>query len=177
MILLSLLSAVFLFLLLGLLRTQVTAAKLSSLKWEELIAKLEPVETDGITAVALEHLRPGSSQLGMEAEELWKMIGGAKGLASMRANADVLIAIAAHAEQWSLLAEGQTVAARMRGDGLALRRAVVSISLGMTCGYGKTRVSSYIHEAASAYYLMRLRLLALYQADHAARYPSLAAAV
>jgi hypothetical protein len=43
---------------------------------------------------------------------------------------------------------------------MALRRAVVGIGLGMTCGYGKGRVASYVHEAASAYYLMRLRLLA-----------------
>jgi len=33
--------------------------------------------------------------------------------------------------------------------------------LGMTCSYGKERVPSYVHEAASAFYLMRLRLLAL----------------
>jgi hypothetical protein len=59
---------------------------------------------------------------------------------------------------------------------MALRRAVVGIGLGMTCGYGKGRVPPYVHEAASAYYLMRLRLLALYQTSHAGRYPTLAAA-
>ena len=92
----------------------------------------------------------------------------------MRANADVLIALAAHAQEWSP-EEGVIVAERMRRDGLALRRAVVGLGLGMTCGYGKGRAASYISEAASAYYLMRLRLLALYQTTHAARYPSLAA--
>ena len=88
----------------------------------------------------------------------------------MRANSDVLVALATYAQRWNL--EGLVVAERMRRDGLALRRAVVGIGLGMTCGYGKRRVSSYVHEAASAYYLMRLRLLALYETSHAARYPS-----
>jgi len=176
MILSSLLAAVFLVLFLGLIRTQVSTSQLSSLKWEDLIARLQPVEREGITAMAVEHLHPGPSQLGKAADEMWKMIGGAKGLARMRANADVLIALAAHAQAWNL-EEGVIVAERMRRDGLALRRAVVGVGLGMTCGYGKGRAASYIREAASAYYLMQLRLLALYEASHAARYSSLAAAL
>ncbi len=176
MILPSLLAAVFVVLVLGLLRTQVSATRLASLKWEDLIARLEPVEIEGIAAMAIEHLFPGPSQVGTEANDMWRMIGGAKGLARMRANADVLIALAAHAQEW-IPEEGVIVAERMRRDGLALRRAVVGIGLGMTCGYGKGRAASYMREAACAYYLMRLRLLALYEASHAARYPSLAAAL
>jgi len=176
MILTSLLAVVFVVLFLGLLKTQVVATQLASLKWEELIARLEPVESAGIAAMAIEHLFPGPSQLGTEAEEMWKAIGGAKVLARMRANADVLIALAAHAQEWEPV-QGVIVAERMRRDGLAPRRAVVGISLGMTCGYGKGRAASYIREAACAYYLMRLRLLTLYEVSHAARYPSLAAAL
>jgi hypothetical protein len=176
MIILCLLAAVFVGLFLGLFRNHVSATQLASLNWEDLISRLEPVESEGIAAMAVEHLHPGTSQLGTETDDMWKMIGGAKGLARMRANADVLIALAALAQEWSP-EEGVIVAERMRRDGLALRRAVVGIGLGMTCGYGKRRAASYIHEAASAYYLMRLRLLALYEASHAARYPSLAAAL
>ena len=176
MILSILLAVVFGVLLLGLFRTQISAARLASLNWEDLIARLEPVEIKGIAAMAIEHLYPGPSQIGAEANSMWEMIGGAKGLARMRANADVLIVLAAHAQEWSP-AEGFVVAERMRQDGLALRRAVVGIGLGMTCGYGKERAASYIREAACAYYLMRLRLLTLYEVSHAGRYPSLAAAL
>jgi hypothetical protein len=176
MILFVLLGVVFIFLALGLIRTQVDAGRLAGLSWEDLVAKLEPVETDGITAVAVEYLNPGDSQMGMKPEHVWNMIGRAEGLSRMRANSDVLIALAAYAQRWSL-DEGAIVAERMRRDGMALRRAVVGIGLGMTCGYGKGRVPSYVHEAASAYYLMRLRLLALYETSHAGRYPSLAAAL
>jgi hypothetical protein len=58
----------------------------------------------------------------------------------MRANSDVLIALATYAQRWNL-DEGLVVAERMRRDGMALRRAVVGIGLGMTCGYGKRRVT------------------------------------
>jgi len=176
MIVFALLVAVFIFLAIGLVRTQVSARRLGELSWEDLLTKLEPVETDGITAVAVEYLNPGNFHLGIKPDDIWNMIGRAEGLSRMRANSDVLIALATYAQRWNR-DEGLVVAERMRRDGMALRRAVVGIGLGMTCGYGKQRVSSYVHEAASAYYLMRLRLLALYETSHAGRYPSLAAAL
>jgi hypothetical protein len=172
----ALLGAVFIFLAVGLVRTQWSARRLSELNWEDLLTKLKPVETDGITAVAVEYLNPEKFQVEMKENDIWSMIGGAEGLTRMRANSDVLIALATYAQRWNLN-EGATVAEQMRRDGMALRRAVVGIGLGMTCGYGKGRVPSYVHEAASAYYLMRLRLLTLYKTSHAGRYPSLAAAL
>jgi hypothetical protein len=176
MILCVLLLAAFIFLALGLVRTQLSARRLAALSWEDLLTKLEPVETDGIAALAVEHLNPGGSEAGMKPDDIWNMVGRAEGLSRMRAKSDVLIALATYAQRWNLN-EGAIVAEQMRRDGMALRRAVVGIGLGMTCGYGKGRVPSYVHEAASAYYLMRLRLLALYQTSHAGRYPTLAAAL
>jgi hypothetical protein len=173
---LALLGSVFIFLALGLVRTQLSARRLSALSWEDLLTKLEPVETDGITALAVEYLNPGNSQMPIKRDDIWNLIGCAEGLSRMRANSDVLIALATYAQGWNL-DEAAIVAEQMRRDGMALRRAVVGIGLGMTCGYGKCRVPSYVHEAASAYYLMRLRLLALYQTSHAGRYPTLAAAL
>ncbi len=176
MILFVILFAFFLFLTVGIIRTQVSAKRLGELSWEDLLTKLEPVATDGITAVAVEYLNPGDIHLRIRLDNTWNMIGRAEGLSRMRANSDVLIALATYAQRWNL-DEGLAVAERMRRDGMALRRAVVGIGLGMTCGYGRRRVSSYVHEAASAYYLMRLRLLVLYETNHAARYASLVAAL
>ena len=160
----------------GMYRTQRTASQLSTQSWETLVAQLAPVHADGITAIALEYLQPAKSQLGLEPSEMWEMIGGTEGLARMRANANVLIALAAYAQRWNFH-EGVIVAERMRHDGLALRRATTQITLGLTWGIGKARGAFYVHEAASSYYLMRQRLLALYETSHAGRYPRLAEAV
>jgi hypothetical protein len=111
----------------------------------------------------------------MKPGDSWKMIGRAEGLSRMRANSDVLIALATYAQRWNP-DQGLVVAERMRRDGMALRGAAVGIGLAMSCGYGKQRVSPYVDEAARVYYLMRLRLQALYETSHAALYPSLAAA-
>src|ERR1039457_520296 len=139
MTLLIVFALVFAFLSVGLFRTQVTAIRLERLNWMDLVAKLQLVKTDGIIAVACEYLHPRDSQIGLDLSELWGMIGGVEGLARMRSNADVLIALAAQAQEWNS-AEGTIVANRMRRDGLALRRAVVGIGLGSTCGFGKGRV-------------------------------------
>lgn len=176
MISVLLLSAAALFLVSGLWRTQRSAHRLSRLSWEDLVARLAPVDRNGVTAVALEYLQPAPGQLGMEPNELWAHLGGSEGLERMRANAEVLIALASFAQRWNFH-EGVVVAERMRHDGVALRRAVRGVTLGMRWGVGKARGAFYLHEAASAYYLMQQRLLALYETSHAGRYPALAAAV
>lgn len=173
-----------LFLLLGLavlsaaalLRSQSNAAELSQSSWEALIAKLQPVPTTGIIAVAREYLNPVKGQIDTEPEELWERIGGIDGLEHMRANADVLLALAACAEQWNRV-ESRIVGERMRRDAVALRRAVRGITISMYLDSGRGRAAFHVHEAASAYYLMRQRLLALYETSHAARLPALSAAV
>ena len=152
------------------------ASQLSRLSWEDLIAKLQPVETAGITAVAIEYLYPVKSQLGMEPNDVWDRIGGTDGVARMRANADVLIALAAFAQRWNFH-EGMIVTERMRHDGLAMRRATRHITVSLVLGFGKVRGPFYVHEAVSSYYLMRQRLLALYETSHQGRYPQLQAAL
>ena len=104
------------------------------------------------------------------------MVGGSEGLAQMRANADVLLALAGYAQQWNF-EESVIVAERMRRDALTLRRATFRIAFGLLFNYGKARGPFYVQEAASAYYLMRVRLLALYETSHAGRYPGLSAAL
>ena len=157
----------------ALLRSQAVASKRSRYSWEDLLRKLAPVHGEGITQVAREYLNPSKGQIGTEPPELWERIGGAEGLAHMAANAEVLIALAAYAQRWNGV-ESRIVAERMRRDGLALRRATRGIQAAMYLGVGRARAAFYIHEAASAYFLMRERLLALYETSHAARLPQLA---
>lgn len=160
------------FLLAGLVRAQRRARQLSFLTWKELVAQIQPVKNEGITALALDYLQPADTQTGRPAEEMWDLVGGAEGLTRMKNNADVLIALASYAQSWNLI-ESNVVAARMRRDGLALRRAVVGLGLGVTCGYGSHRGPEYLHEAASSYYLMRKRLLSLYKNNHGSLYTTL----
>lgn len=148
---------------------------LAAVGWEQLIEKLESVPIEGIVRVANDYLQPRKGQLGIQTDELWSLVGEEEGLRRMEANAEVLIALAAFASQWNF-EESVIVAERMRRDGMTLRRAVRKIELGLAFG-NKTTGPFDVQEAASAYWLMRERLLALYQTSHAGRYPRLVVAL
>jgi hypothetical protein len=91
-----------------------------------------------------------------------------------------MLALAAYAQRWNF-AEAVIVTERMRLDAATLRRAVRHVELGlipskMLRRYQMT-IPLHAQEAASAYYLMRQRLLALYGTSHAGLYPKLATAL
>jgi hypothetical protein len=98
----------------------------------------------------------------------------------MRENAEIMLALAAIAQRWNF-AEAVIVTERMRHDAVLLRRAVRRVELGMRHGrlLERLRLTLPMHaqEASSAYYLMRQRLLALYETSHISRYPVLAASL
>jgi hypothetical protein len=156
----------------ALLHSYISANRLARCSWEELVGKLHRIESTGIVTVAMNYLAPAKDQLELQPEEMWNLLGGLEGLQRMRENGRILIALAAYVERWNY-EEGVIIAERMRRDGLQLRRAVTRIMLETFVGMKQVRIPFYMHEAASSYYLMRQRLLALYQTNHAGLYPRL----
>ncbi len=148
----------------------------AQVSWDQLIARLEAVPINGIARVAVDYLQPGKGQVAIEPAEMWSLIGEWDGLRKMQTNAEVLIALAGQAQQWNF-SEAVIVAERMRRDGLALKQAAQRVELALIFGYDRVKAPFSIQEVASAYHLMRERLLALYETSHIARYPALAAAL
>ena len=88
----------------------------------------------------------------------------------------VLLALAAHTQRWNP-SESVIVVERMRRDGMLLRRAARRLFLRYVFESDQASGPFSVQEATSAYYLMRERLLALYETSHAGRYARLAAAL
>lgn len=155
-----------------------SSRKRRQLDWHELVARLHRLDVAELSTVAIDYLTPHRGQIDLEANEIWESIGGFEGLQRMRQNAEIMLALAAYAQQWNF-EEAVIVTERMRLDAASLRRAVRRVQLGMI----PTGLFRYFHltlplhaqEASSAYYLMRQRLLALYETSHVCRYPALAA--
>lgn len=168
--------------------TKMTASMVSTglesrMDWREIVAKLQPVNLEGMGIVARDFLEPSRGQLKLEPDEIWSLVGGLDGLKKMRANADLMLALAAYTQRWNF-EEGIIVAERMRRDALKLRRAARHVELQMRPSLMRVLPKRYwfnvpfeVHEVASAYYLMRQRLLALYESSHAGLYPRLAASL
>jgi hypothetical protein len=159
-------------------RSQRNAVKLSQRGWEDLLSRFQKVDIDALTTVALDYLNPKQNQTAIQPRVLWKLVGHYEGLRRMRSNADLMLALAAHARHWNF-DEATIVGERMRRDALRLRSALWKIEAGFLpftiLRQFHIRTPFQIQEAAAAYYLMRERLLALYVASHSGRYPVLAA--
>lgn len=147
---------------------------------EALLCELEPLDIGGLSCVANDFLEPTRGQVSIEPEVIWHMVGGESGLQRMRRNADVLLALAAIASEWND-EEGAIVTERMRFDAVRLRSAVRQVRLGMALqvvtGSHAISVPFRLQEAASSYYLMRQRLLALFETSNIALLPALSQAL
>ncbi len=160
----------------ALIRSHLLAHRGNEASWDDLVARIQPVASEGITRVALDHLVPTKNQIELEPDDMWQLVGGLDGLQRMSDNATVLIALAAYAERWNH-DEGVVVAERMRRDALAVRRSVRYIQLALLFRADLVHTPFRVHDAAGSYYLMKQRLLALYETSHAGLYPRLALAL
>jgi hypothetical protein len=157
-----------------------SSRKQSRRDWRDLVAGLQKMDFAGVSTVAVDYLTPHRGQLDMEPDRIWKLLGGYEGLRKMRENAEIMLALAAYAQQWNF-EEATIVTERMRHDAVTLRRAVRSAELSLipSALFGRCRFTLpfYAQEASCAYYLMRQRLLSLYEVSHVGRYPILATAL
>ena len=174
------LSVAFLGFVVAMTYSQRKAIRLTARGWDDLVARLERVEFGNLKVIAGDYLDPHDSQIKLEPSELWKLVGGSEGLRRMRANAELMLALAAHAQHWNF-DEATIVAERMRLDASRLRRALWRIELGslphILLRRFWLRIPIQVQEAAAAYYLMRQRLLSLYATSHSGLYPRLADAL
>jgi hypothetical protein len=160
----------------GLVWLQVSAHRAAARSWEELVSQLQHIPPRGLEIVALDYMEPKPNQLKLEPEHLWALIGGLEGLRAMRRNANLLIALAAYVQRWNF-DEGVIVTERMRQDAIQLKRALFHIRMERVLRRTPLRTPFYLQQAASAYYLMTRRLLALYATSHAGLLPALRAAI
>jgi hypothetical protein len=158
-------------------KSQLSAIRVDRRSWQDLVSQLKRIEFQRVTSVARDYLEPREGQISLEPTDMWLMLGGREGLRRMRENATLMLLLAAHAQKWNF-DEGVIVTERMRRDAIRLRSSIRRIELALTFHFVLRRSATLIpfnlHEAASAYYLMRQRLLALYQTSHAGLYPRLA---
>jgi hypothetical protein len=100
----------------GVMRNLRRSKVTSHITIEELVRRLRPVP-DGLTTLALHHLHPTESAVALDYETVWTMIEGTEGLASMKENTQVLLAMASYAQRWDPLGSIE-VAEHMRRDAL-----------------------------------------------------------
>lgn len=145
-------------------------------EWDELVSLLEPLPCEGLAIVARDHIEPTHNQIRLEPNDIWQLVGGDEGLRRMKANAEIMVALAGYASRWNMV-EASIVAERIRQEAILLRRALFRIRMDALLHRRPLRMPFYLQQAASCYYLMQRRLLCLYETTHAGLHPRLAAAL
>jgi hypothetical protein len=150
--------------------------QLAKRSWRELLAQIEPVDIHGLRMIAECYLQPDKNQLRLEPTDMWTIVGGLDGISRLRSNAAAMLDLAVFAERWNQ-AEGPVVSEMIRRDAVRLKKAVTRIQLIIFFQLGFLRAPFHLQEAASSYYLIRSRLLGLYQNSHTGLSSRLAAAL
>jgi hypothetical protein len=150
--------------------------KLMAGSWDTVLDRIKPVNLDGLRTIAECYLQPDKNQLSIEPSEMWAIVGGLQGISQLQANAAAMLDLAVFAERWDD-AHGRVVSEMIRRDAVRLNKAVRRIELTYFFRLRFFRAPFYIQEAAASYYLIRSRLLGLYENCHAGLYPRLSAAL
>ena len=58
----------------ALVRSYISANRLAQCTWDELLAKVHHIESDGVMIVAMDHLAPSKHQLDLQPEIMWKLV-------------------------------------------------------------------------------------------------------
>jgi hypothetical protein len=142
----------------------------SAASWEELLAQLARIDRDNIAQVALDLVdesgRPRQSEdaASLEPYQLWRLVGGLKGLELLEANSEVLIDMAFYVQQ--LYPEAIVIAERLRVDARELKWHLNRLKGAAQKGNLQVSFPFYAQHAVATYYLMTRRVLNLYEAGN-----------
>jgi hypothetical protein len=130
--------------------------------WGEVLGRLEPIDLNGIRAIAEGFLNPDSTQLDIDPDEMWKIIGGLEGLNRLKTSAWAMLDVAVCTERWNR-DQGAVVSEMIRTDAVRLNRAIFRVQMGFFIQFGLLGSPFYLRKAAAAYYLIYARLVALHE--------------
>ena len=143
--------------------------------WEQLLARLAPVDRENLRQVVFDAIdasgqpRTDDGAKELKPEEIWRLIGGLKGLEVLERNSLVLIDIAFYLQQWY-------PEALIAAEELRLKAREIEWHVGRLRAAPRTNeleggFANDAQNTAAAYYLMTRRLLSLYESG---RLPMLA---
>ena len=141
---------------------------------EEVLASLRPVQIEWVAVIALTSRERVEADEDLIVDDLWRMLGGWRGLSAMFANANSLYALAAIAHRRDD-DEGDTLAELMRVQAVLLRSAAANALWRHVVGNRRHTYRRALSQVAVMYYDMTEALLASYEVDSRRAYARLCA--
>lgn len=143
------------------------ARRSRSRDWEQLLSRLVVVDRGSIAEVALDVIdksgepRQDTESASLEPAQIWNLVGGMKGLEILEANCAVLIDLAFYVQQW--YPEALAITEQLRLNAREIQWHIERLRGAQKTGKLETAIPMYAQRAATIYYLMTRRVLALYE--------------
>jgi hypothetical protein len=133
--------------------------------WEKIVARLTIVDRESIQQIAFDVIdesgRPRTDDRAKELgpEEIWRLVGGLKGLEVLEKNSLVLIDMAFYLQQWypEALMTAEDLRLKAREIEWNISRLRAAANTGTLEGW----FANYAQNTVAAYYVMTRRLLSL----------------
>jgi len=139
----------------------------SPVGWKDLFQNLTRIDRNNLAKVALELVdesgkpREDSDTASLEPSQLWRLIGGLRGLEILETNSEVLIDLAFYVQRW--YPEALVIVERLRMDHRELKWLVARLKGADRMGNLKISFPYYAQRAVVVYYRMTRRVLGLYE--------------
>ncbi|MGC2164304.1 MAG: hypothetical protein WA634_20585 [Silvibacterium sp.] len=147
-------------------RSLTRARRKSRGSWEEILARLVPIDRQRLEEVAFDIIDPSGerrkdvSSAALEATEIWTLIGGWKGIEALENNCAVLIDLAFYVQQ--SFPEALRVSEELRLHAREIEWQISRLKVAQTTGKLESTIPTYAQQAVATYYLMTRRVLELY---------------
>lgn len=130
--------------------------------WEQLLARLEPVNRENIARIAEDALQDASSSdyAELDGPAMSSLLGGLEGLEVLERNCQVLVDLAAYVQRW--YPEALVVAEQLRMNARELEWHVARLKGAAQTGNLQTAFADYAQRAAVIYFTMSQNVLELY---------------
>jgi hypothetical protein len=134
-------------------------------RWEDLLKRLGPLDYDHLAMIAkdpaFESDRQAYADEDMDAEKIWKLLGGMRGLEVMEKNCEVLVDLVFYVQQW--YPEALLIAEQLRLNAREVEWHIGRLKAAVKTGKRKTAAADYIQQAVAIYYQMTQEVLSLYE--------------
>jgi hypothetical protein len=141
--------------------------------WALLLGRLQQIDRDNFTAVALDLLEESEVQL--DPNRIFEMVGGMCGLDALEQNCDVLIDLAAYVQRW--YPEALQIAEELRLNAREIKWHIGRLRGASQTGHLREQFPVYAQRAVATYYLMTRSLLVLYEGVQLPEYAELQRAI
>jgi hypothetical protein len=134
-------------------------------QWDELIERLVPIDHQSLGRIAGDSDAEFDSNSpdvdAMDSEEVWRLLGGMRGIDVMEKNCTVLVDLVFYVQQW--YPEALLIAEQLRLNAREVEWHIGRIRAAAKSGRGPAATAEYLQQAIAIYYRMTCEVLALYE--------------